>query len=59
MIDMGAVKYTDEYIEHLIKKLIKRKLKEEDFQLLKTTGTRSHAGLLKKFRFERRKKNEM
>lgn len=56
---MGAVKYTDEYIEHLIKKLIKRKLKEEDFQLLKTTGTRSHAGLLKKFRFERRKKNEM
>lgn len=50
---MGAVKYTDEYIEHLIKKLIKRKLKEEEFKLLKTTGIRSHEHVLKKYRFER------
>jgi len=51
---MNDKKYSDEYIESLIYRLIDGEIKEEEFKLLKTTGIRSHEHVLKKYRFERR-----
>ncbi|EFS22868.1 hypothetical protein MWG07_09970 [Fusobacterium necrophorum] len=55
---MGIKKYPDEYIESLVKRIIDKEITEQEYNLLKGTGVRSHEHVLKKFKFERRKINE-
>lgn len=53
---MKINKYPDEYIETLVNRLIAKEITEQEYNLLRGTGIRSHEHVLKKFKFERRKK---
>ncbi|AYV93800.1 hypothetical protein BSQ88_09010 [Fusobacterium necrophorum subsp. funduliforme] len=55
---MKINKYPDEYIETLVNRLITKEITEQEYNLLRGTGIRSHEHVLKKFKFERRKINE-
>lgn len=52
---MKINKYPDEYIETLVNRLIAKEITEQEYNLLRGTGIRSHEHVLKKFKFERRK----
>lgn len=45
---MGIKKYPDEYIESLVKRIIDKEITEQEYNLLKGTGVRSHEHVLKK-----------
>lgn len=44
---MKINKYPDEYIETLVKRLIDKEITEQEYNLLRGTGIRSHEHVLK------------